>query len=487
MGVIRSNDPLTWGDVDGIILNETAPASNVAGVAANVAILVGQSQRGPAELKLLTGLDMVHAVFGKDKTKGLNKVLKNKAFGALKFIRVVAANAAVASVVFDSAGAVDTIKFEALGAGLYGNNLKVTIENGTVDGKKYTITDLNPGTTLLPEVYDNVKILDASLVNPFAKSKLIKATVMATAAEPANSAITALAGGSDGVVADTDYEAAIAKAEVAGAGNLLFLDEYNATRRTYLKTHAALASDKMVCSEESLAGDYDDVLASVVNSRDTDGRIIYAFNPAITIVDGDEVEQPAAWWIASAFTQCPAHIDLAYGENAKYMAGIVRLKYNLSPTQYKALNKAGVCSLEFDPDLGHKVKSAVTTQILNTEKKTILRRRMTDFLQDSLAKYMKSYANGINSAAKRRDCKAGIMRFDDMLSAEGPGQMLPNKKDMMGSGEPRLIDVDSQNTNDSIGEGYFKVVYKRRIFSSMRYIVLTTEIGTGVVVVTEAA
>ena len=50
------------------------------------------------------------------------------------------------------------------------------------------------------------------------------------------------------------------------------------------------------------------------------------------------------------------------------------------------------------------------------------------------------------------------------------------------SGKASIIDTQSLNTDDSIANGFFKIVYKRRIYSSMRYIVLQTEIGTGVVV-----
>ena len=49
-------------------------------------------------------------------------------------------------------------------------------------------------------------------------------------------------------------------------------------------------------------------------------------------------------------------------------------------------------------------------------------------------------------------------------------------------GDARLIDTSSRNSDESIAEGKFFVVYKRRIYSSMRYIVLVAEIGQSVVV-----
>jgi len=484
MGIRRSNDPLTFADVDGIIINEVSPDSNVSGVPANIGVLVGQSQRGPAEMTDLVGITKTLETFGKDDTKGLNKVLKNKAFGRLRFIRVIASDAATATHTFtDGAGSpANIIKFDAKYKGVYGNKLKVKIEAGTVQGKKYTISDSNDNTVMSTEVYDNVRVADitSQANNPFRTSKLIVATVIATSAEPANITATALGSGSDGSVANTDYQAAIDQASVLGAGNCLFLDEYNATRNGYLKAHVASSEDKMAIVTGDLAEDDSSAaITDVANYRDTDGRLIYAFNDVITNVNDQDVTQPAAWWIASLFTQCPAYVDLAFGDNSKFLAGIKGLVNALTPAEYILLNKAGICALEYDPDIGFKVKSAVVTQILNTEKVTILRRRMTDFLQDSLGKFLKNYGNGVNSAANRKLAKAGITRFDDSLIASG---VLPGDSEMTDGAKARLIDIDSQNDNDSIGQGFFKIIYKRRIFSSMRYIVLTTEIGTGVVV-----
>lgn len=474
----RSNDPLTFGDVDGIVLNEQAPASSIAGVSANVAILVGQAQRGPSNLTLITGLDMVHEVYGKDSAMGLNKVLKNKIFSALKFIRVVADDAVKAALtVKDGAeeAPANIIKFTAKFVGAYGNKISVKIEAGTDAGtKKYTFADTNAGSVIAIEVYDNVKVAEIS-PETFANSKLVDVEVLAATAEPVNTTAV-LTSGSDGTVADTDYEAAIAKAGVLGAGNVIFLDEYNAIRNGYLKTHVAEFQDKMaICG--STAEDATEAQTEAATLRDVDGRIVLAFNDVKTVVDGVEVTQPFAWYVACLFTNVAAHIDLAYFENSRWLAGITGMVHQLSHNEYVALNKAGVCALMYDPDLGFKIKSAVTTQIAVTDKQLITRRRMTDYLQDSIAKYLKVYVNKVNSKGTRTAIKAGITQFDDQLIAAG---VLPSDAEMSDGAKARLIDTESQNNNESIALGFLKIVYKRRLFNSARYIVLTTEIGQSV-------
>lgn len=481
MGAFRTNDSLRFTEVDGIVINELAPQARVIGVAANIGILVGTSQRGPQELTELTSNTFLKEKFGNDKSKGLYKVLKNKGFGVLKFIRVIAADAFVASKIF-KAGLVDIIEFEALSKGVYGNSIKIKIEAGTdALTKKYTISDTNSDKVITDEVYDNVKVaLITPTNNPFAKSKLVKATVLATSAEPdVTVGFVALASGDDGTIGDTDYEDAIDLAKQEGAGNVLFLDSYNTARNGYLKAHVAEANDKMVitCGEEAdMVGD---VTAEVNALRDTDGRIIHAFPYAKTMVDGVEVLQPTAWWVASILTQTHPKIDPASVDNSKYCYGITGLNQPMSRADYVNFVKLGVCAFEYDPDFGFKPKSGIVTQILNSEKVTVLRRRMTDFLTDSLAKFLKNYQNKPNSLSNRTMAAAAITAFDKQLETAGD---VPSDAELTGGAKAKIIDFTSLNDNDTIAAGIFNIVYKRRIYSSMRYIVLTTEIGQSVIV-----
>lgn len=381
----------------------------------------------------------------------------------------------------------DVLKFDALFEGTYGNSLTVKVEAGSESvGRKYTIVDGTANAVLPTEVYDQVVIVgktQAQINEIFGISKLISATLVGTpAVEPTLVAATALSSGADGVVADTDYETALIEAEQERAGNVLILDEYNATRNTQLKTHVAATQDKMVvvCGAES--DDDAAVVVDVVNFRDSDGRIMYAWPYVETTINGVTVFQNPASWVGSIFSQTAAQVSLAFVDTVEFMAGATDLKFKVGRNPFISLNDAGVMGFQFDPDVGIKIRNAVTTHIINSQKRPVLRRRMADFLTDSIGLFLKAYDNDVNSTDKRDEVKAAILEFDGRLVRDG---VLPGEQDVQG-GSPLLVDTESANTDDVIAQGKFIILYKRRIFSSMRFIVLRAEIGTGVVVTEQA-
>jgi hypothetical protein len=475
-GIFRSTDPTTWDDVDGIVINESAPAPNIAGVAANIAIAVGTTQRGPQELFELGSIGEFHEVFGKSLTHGLNKAFKNKKFGRLKVVRVMAAGAVKAFKAFQST-AVDRITFTAKYKGAYGNLITVKIENGSTVGKKYTVVDTNPFAVLPVEVYDNIEIT-AINANTFAASKLVDVTVNSTAAEPSNIVATVLATGTDGTVADSDYQTAIGLAAVENAGNFIFLDEYSATRNGYLKTHVADNPDKIAILAGAEGDSVSTAITDVANNRDTEGRMIYAYPWIQTSLDGVLTYQSPASWVASVLSQTAPNVDPAFSKNSQFLGGITGLKLSLSRANYIALKDAGIMAFENDQDIGYKIKSGVCTQIADSSKVLVLRRRMADFLTNSIGKFLKNYQNAVNSSQNRVLVKGAIATFVQGLENDG---ILP-KDSEVSTGKAKLIDTESLNTDSSIAAGFFKILYKQRIYSSMRYIVLQAEIGESVTV-----
>lgn len=347
-------------------------------------------------------------------------------------------------------------------------------------GVKITITDTSTGALLLPEVYDNVKIAEITAAT-FGNSELVDVTVLdAGSGEPALLTATNLATGSDGTEADTDYQAAIAVAEQEQAGNIMWTDKMSATIKGYLKQHTLNAPDKMVVvSTDSPEDPIATALADVVNYRDTEGRIIYAFNGVQTRINGALEYTGAAGWVASIISNIAPQIDPAYAENIQYMLGATDIKNKMTRNQFIQLKEAGIAGFEFDRDLGgFKLRSGIVTQILNSSKVTILRRRMTDFLTESYAQFLKNYQNAPNTQAVRNEVKGQLLAFDDGLINDG---VLPSNNEIT-EGDVRLYDTQSLNTANVLAAGFFKILIKRRIYSSMRFIVIQAEIGESVIV-----
>lgn len=478
MGIFRTNDPTQFDDIDGIIVDETAPAASISGVAANIAILVGQFERGPVEeLTEVTSIGEFREIYGADKTQSGNQQLVNKKFGRLKVIRAAASDSVKATLTLN-ASATPTIKFDAKYEGVYGNSLTVEVATPAEgSGVNYIIKDTNSTAVVPVEIFNNIEIANVD-ASTFSGSALVDVTVLDTGSDPDVAAAANLATGSDGTIVDTDYEDAIAVAEQEKAGNILFLDEYNATRNGYLKVHAANTQDKMVIVVSPSGTDRAAVITDVVNNRDVDGRIIHAWPYANTVIDGAITLTSPASWYASVVSQISPHVAPSKSENARFLGGITSLEYNESRNGFIALDAAGVSALERDPDVGTLIKNAVTTQIQNSSKRTVVRRRMADFLTDSIAFFLKNYQNDVNSKDRRDEVKAQILDFDTRLVND---KILPGVQDVTG-GAPLLVDTDSLNTDSVIAQGQFRILYKRRIFSSMRYIVLQAEIGESVVV-----
>lgn len=485
MSIFRTTDPTQFAAVDGIIVAETAPPPSVVGVGTNIAIIAGLFERGPVGMVEVGSLGDIYTKYGNNNSFSGMAALRNKKFARLKIIRVTASAAAIATLVCSSAVPTATLTFNALSSGLYGNNITITVASGTVSGKKYTVTDTNPNAFNPAEIYDNIDVTTyatvaaANAANIFGASLLISATWTSVVGNPASASATSLASGTAGSVADTDYQTALAYAAVEAAGNILFLDAYNATRNGYLVTHAAATEDKMVVVCGASGDSESTASTDAASYRDVDGRIIYGYPYVKTSIDGVLVTQPPASWIASIISQTGPNIDPAYSANAQFTGGITSLlNTTLTRTNYINLKNAGICAFENDSDIGIKLRSGVCTQISDSSKVMIFRRRMADYLTYSAAKFLKNFQNAPNTKKNRTAINASISGFVQLNEQIG---LLPSDAELK-SGKAKLIDTESLNTDANVAAGYVFIIWKQRIYSSARFMVIQAQIGESVVV-----
>ncbi len=487
MSIFASTNFSDWGQLDGVYIDDTSPPPSVTGVPSGTAILVGQFERGAPGIQTVGSVAQLYQLYGNNLAYSGIVALQNKKFGFLKVVRAIAASgSANAAHTFQDGSSNNIITFTALWAGAYGNSLKVTIAAGSTSGSKYTIHDNNPGAVWPDEIYDNVVITAIGVSNPFAQSNLITATVVSSAhGEPSTASATSLSSGSDGSIANTDYQIAIQnQTQSSGVGNILFLDAYNATRNGYVKASMAATTDKMGLVAGAAGDSVSTAVTDVANVRDVDGRMIYCFPYVNTTINGASMVVNGASFYASLLSQIAPNIDPAYAANSQYLSGIDSLDVTtqLTRSDYITLNAAGISAFEVDSDIGIKIKSGVVTQISDSSRIMIFRRRMADYIIQSLAKYLKNYQNAPNSKQNAINVNAAFSSFNKLLEGPAGSAGIVPKDSEVSSGKASLIDVKSLNTDDSIAAGFFYVIYKRRIYSSMRYIVLQTQIGESVVV-----
>lgn len=477
MGVFRTTNPQEFTAVDGIVIAETAPAPGIRGIGTGTAILVGRFSKGPINELVEPGSQArLQEIFG--NTLSGYQALVNKRFSRLKIIRVDGVDPVKASLTITNVGqGMDVITFTAKEAGLDGNNIEVQSMLGDAGAGNTTYT-VRRGDVV--ETYENVDDDSAkdAIEMRFAESVLVDVTSVNQQTPLHRDPFESLAGGADMMPTDDHYEAAIAVAAAEGAGNVLFIDEYNDSRNGYLKAHAAETQDKMVICAGLEDQTVEDAITKVADLRDTAGRIIYAYNWLRTSINGVNTFVSPASFMASIISQSSANVDPAYAQNSQFLYGVNGIKNEPSRADFIQLADNGIASFEFDSDIGYKIKSGVVTQTADTSKILILRRRMADFLTNSIGRFLKIYQNAPNTAGVREAAKSAIL---DFIRRQEDLGVLPND-DQVDDGRASIVDIATPNTNETIAAGEFFIDYRQRIFSSVRYIILRAEIGTSVVV-----
>lgn len=218
-----------------------APALNTLG-------LVGMFNWGPVNVATrVQSLGELVQRFGPTYEVGLTGMLSGYAAfaqnaGLGMYVVRVAPSATAAVKASKSLSA--KVRIDALYPGTEGNNVQVTVANGTHSGKKYTIADPTIGKT---EVWDdqgntttatNTFAAPGGPNEPGAGSALVAFTSLADT-DPTNAAANPLAGGTNGTPAVADYVGA-----VDGAGNRSGFYAFDAVEVRYIV--AAQQSDPVI-------------------------------------------------------------------------------------------------------------------------------------------------------------------------------------------------------------------------------------------------
>jgi hypothetical protein len=156
-------------------------------------------------------------------------------------------------------------------------------------------------------------------------------------------------------------------------------------------------------------------------------------------------------------------------------------------SDYQAFKAAGICALRIDTGVAI-FQSGVTSvdPLVFPNLVDINRRRIADFIQDSIAISMKQYGKKLSTVKRRAAIVTQIRNFMTGLAGGGPGAAdgNPNNPDAQRIAGFSL-DPKTANTVTSLGKGLFRLILRTRTLSSLKAIVIQTEIGPTVVTVSE--
>lgn len=190
------------------------------------------------------------------------------------------------------------------------------------------------------------------------------------------------------------------------------------------------------------------------------------------------IDVGADGFLASVLSQLPCEYNP--GQDTPYLNAVLALEDGLPGfviEDYVAFKRCGICALRID-DSQAFFQSGITSvdPIAHPNLVNIARRRMSDYIEDSLAQRLKIMGKKPNTLARRTAIVGEVRGFmNGLLSVANPDAARINEYSL----------GLSANTKQTIGMGMFRITLRCRTLSSLDSIVLeaiageTVEIAEG--------
>lgn len=487
--IIYTSNPSDYLKLEGLYINEKDPPGQIVGVDLNRMGIAGKCVRGPETVQLITSPAEFTAIYGgRSYQPGAAlfgevwRALLGKKFGIVGIRRVVAA-AAVA------------------GARSLSNAVPTVIATATASSRGVWSLAVNGGPTVAVEaasngdanmwncrvafqgtekVYENLNtqagfdnLLEVVGDDP---ANLIVLTKNADG-RPVNSAATALTGGADGTLADADYIAAItdlaAYTGLAGAFVAEAAPSQSALNAA-INTLAVGAVDRVfpVWSGVLANTRAQEITAKAAQITTSTDRVLWCSNPGYVLdpETGTLIDAPPHHFMGAILSQTDVDVHVGSAEASKFLGGCRKLRNeNWSVGDYQLLKAAGISALE-KVSAGFQFRSGVTASLVSGRTE-IAARRMKDYLQISASERLKYYVKAKNTRVNRAQMAAELTAFCSDL------------KDSERIIESFSIDQTTVNTANQRAQGIEKILWRVRLIGHILSLVLETEIGTGVTIV----
>jgi hypothetical protein len=490
-----SNNPADAVALEGITVSKTQADVPVTGVALNTVALVGQQVMGPDGAKVRTSPQSFSAMYGGRDAGGggaitgqLWKAINNRAFSwPMVFSRARAAAAVKATAnLVNGASTIAVVTAASAGAwanGASGYGLTLDVVAATDgDATHWNLVVKLAGNTV--QVIQNINTstgFDNTLAaTGSSEANLITLAKGGTSGRPTNITGEALASGSDGTIAASDYVTAL-----DAAANMVEADIVVVCERAVDATGQATLNAEMVrlaaANPQKLfvtwGGAYaipgDDVTAK--NTQFTAGSsdfVIYCGNTSWTYdkLANSQVEGGAHLDMAAILSQTAADIHPGDEDNLGMCAGVRHLtNESLQRGDLISLKGAGISTLE-KVDGGFRFHTAVTTTGLE-----ITDVRTAQYLMASIINSVKHDVRKPFTATRSKNMVGKIMNF---LQAQQKEERFVDKDSAtMG----KAFDIRFVQTDEERSRNLGKLQIKIRTIPHLLYLVLLQDIGTGVI------
>lgn len=181
-------------------------------------------------------------------------------------------------------------------------------------------------------------------------------------------------------------------------------------------------------------------------------------------------------WIASLMSVLPPERNP--GESTptteEVLAPVLGIQSGVSGLQmsdYILFRQKGIAAPRIDRTVGPTLQSGITTSLISGQK-NINRRRMADYIEDSLAEALVQFAK-LPLTNSLKDTSAGevVAFFEELLSENNPAaQRIAGY----------LVDTKSGNTVELNNAGIYVIVTKVKTLATADFIVVQAEVGEGV-------
>ena len=145
----------------------------------------------------------------------------------------------------------------------------------------------------------------------------------------------------------------------------------------------------------------------------------------------------------------------------------------LTKADYEVMKAAGICGIRIDRSSGPVFQSGITTSLVSGRTR-ISRRRMADFIQDSLARQYNLFVKQLLTD----DVRTAILSETDAFLAGLQAQATPQFQRI----SAYSVDGTSGNTPEQEAAGIYVVTVAVRLLSEADNIVLLSSIGENVTV-----